>query len=689
MEHTLSVMDNGMLTETERKEVNQEIDRIIARHKNNRFEINRLVFESVTALTESNNYSEELASQGIAKRFWGGITGKNRQLQNNITNSLARAQYASQQTLQKLAEQNLMSFELITAVNNKLNSSVIEIEEEINRIYGTLVTFFRKTKSDIIQLESRVERLERNVNLLNWQNSIEYQMWDGVEYTELNSVEKVACLVRDFYDITKGKWNTSDLMLLKSAMSEIGLPPKELISYKSFIKEICRDNRVFCKLFGPENLAGIEQYPEYIALSAGVQKIKSLEGDESYILDNTVNILMKYNCPCDREEIKYELLSEYEKEQAQVNIDATVNLYDFIMELLYNLEQIKEIGHVKALTDKMKEAELLFGRYEIDKVYPILEELADYGYTRAKYLLALIYEIGHTGIARDIKKFKELLDECIEAGDPVATVRRVMSLELGFDASKKDLVINCIDELKRMAYSGDSFAAEEYARCCVNSPLLGIGENDYEEAVRMFEKAPHALGLYGLSHRYQYGQGVEKDLEKSMKLCAEAGITYRYPVALYRLGLYMEYDWLDDGKNLEGAFEMYKSAFDDLGYGGAANAIGNCYHNGIGTEKDDDKAYEYYKKGADLGFVSPTANVGYCYEFGRGVEQNFNEAIKYYKKAIELGENDGYSFWRLAKLYLEGKGVSVNRDEAKRLLEKAIELGQDRAKQTLQENFGN
>lgn len=687
MEHTLSVMDNHMLTETERKEVNQEIDKIIARHKNNRFEINRLVFESVTALTESNNYSEEFASQGIVKRFWGGITGKNRQLQNNITNSLARAQYASQQTLQKLAEQNLMSFELITAVNNKLNSSVIEIEEEINRIYGTLVTFFRKTKSDIIQLESRVERLERNVNLLNWQNSIEYQMWDGVEYTELNSVEKVACLVRDFYDITKGKWNTADLMLLKSAMSEIGLPPKELISYKSFIKEICRDNRVFCKLFGSENLVGIEQYPEYIALSAGVQKIKSLEGDESYILDNTVNILMKHNCPCDREEIKYELLSEYEKEQAQVNINATVNLYDFIMELLYNLEQIKEIGNVKALADKMKDAELLFGRYEIDKVYPILEELADYGYTRAKYLLALIYEIGHTGIAPDIKKFKELLDECIEAGDPVATVRRVIPLELDNDANKKDLVVNCIDELKRMAYSGDSFAAEEYGRCCLYFSWLGIGENDYEEAVRMFEKAPHALGLYSLSLRYQYGQGVEKDLEKAAMLCVDSG-TYRYPKALYRMGEFAEYGWLDGEKMLEVAFEAYEKSFD-LGYGKAANKIGNCYLNGIGTEKDDDKAYEYYKKGADLGFVSPTANVGYCYEFGRGVERNFNEAIKYYKKAIELGENDGYSFWRLAKLYLEGKGVSVNRDEAKRLLEKAIELGENRAKQTLQENFGN
>lgn len=687
MEHTLSVMSTRALTETEKKEVNQEIDRIITRHKNNRFEINRLVFESVTALTESSNYSEELASQGVMKRFWGGLTGKNRQLQNSISSSLARSQYASQQTLQKLAEQNLMSFELITAVNNKLNSSVVEIEQEINKIYGTLVTFFRKTKSDIIQLESRVERLERNVNLLNWQSSIEYQMWDGVEYTELSSIEKVVCLVRDFYDITNGKWNTSDLMLLKSAMSEIGLPPKELISYKSFIKEICSDNRVFCKLFGSESLPGIEQYPEYIALAAGIQKIKCLEDNESYVLENTVNILTKYGCTCDREEVKYELLSEYEKEQARVNIDATVNLYDFIMELLYNLEQIKEVGYVKTLSDKMKDAELLYGRYEIDKVYPMLQELADYGYTRAKYLLALIYETGHKEIAPDAKKFQELLDECIEAGDPVATVRRVMPLNLDADASKKDLVINCIDKLKEMANGGDSFAAEEYARCCINFSWLGIGENDYEEAVRMFEKAPHVLGIYGLSRRYQYGQGVEKDMEKACKLCLESGMIYRYPIALYRAGMWMEYGWLNDEKDLVLAFSTYKDAFD-LGYGEAADTVGRCYRDGIGVEKDDDKAYEYYKKGADLGLASPIANVGWCYEMGRGVEQNYGEAIKYYKKSIEL-KHKGYPHWRLAELYLEGKGVSVNRDEAKRLLEQAIEYGEDRAKQTLQENFGS
>ena len=102
MELTITNAEITSLEETEKNEIDKEIDRIINQHKNNRYEVNRLVFESVAALTQSENYSNELNSQGILKRFWGGITGKNRKLQQKIDNGLARAQYASQIKLKKL-----------------------------------------------------------------------------------------------------------------------------------------------------------------------------------------------------------------------------------------------------------------------------------------------------------------------------------------------------------------------------------------------------------------------------------------------------------------------------------------------------------------------------------------------------------------------------------------------------------
>ena len=106
--------------------------------------------------------------------------------------------------IQKLAEQNLMTFETVTLVNNKLNVMMIEVEEEINTIYGTLIRFFKQTRSDLIQMENRLDTLERNVNLLQWSRTIEYQMYNGLEYSDLTDIEKICCIVNDFYHIGKG-----------------------------------------------------------------------------------------------------------------------------------------------------------------------------------------------------------------------------------------------------------------------------------------------------------------------------------------------------------------------------------------------------------------------------------------------------------------------------------------------------
>ena len=138
MKYELKCVDDSILNADDRSDIDKQIESIIARHKGNRYQVNRLVFESVAALTASENLVQKKASQGFLKRFWNNLTGKNNRLQADIDRNLARAQYASQQTLQKLAEQNLMSFELITAVNNKLNASMLAVEQEINNVYGTM-----------------------------------------------------------------------------------------------------------------------------------------------------------------------------------------------------------------------------------------------------------------------------------------------------------------------------------------------------------------------------------------------------------------------------------------------------------------------------------------------------------------------------------------------------------------------
>ena len=65
-------------------------------------------------------------------------------MHHQIHKDLVKAQYASQKLIQMLSEQNLMTFDTITMVNNKLNSFIEETDDEINNIYSVLKSFSNK-----------------------------------------------------------------------------------------------------------------------------------------------------------------------------------------------------------------------------------------------------------------------------------------------------------------------------------------------------------------------------------------------------------------------------------------------------------------------------------------------------------------------------------------------------------------
>lgn len=82
----LAIVDgNEVFTIDEQTELEKQIDHVIAAHKNNRQEINRLVFECTSALTAADDASHELASKGFFSRLIGAITGSNKRLQDKIT----------------------------------------------------------------------------------------------------------------------------------------------------------------------------------------------------------------------------------------------------------------------------------------------------------------------------------------------------------------------------------------------------------------------------------------------------------------------------------------------------------------------------------------------------------------------------------------------------------------------------
>lgn len=118
-----------------------------------------------------------------------------------------------------------------------------------------------------------------------------------------------------------------------------------------------------------------------------------------------------------------------------------------------------------------------------------------------------------------------------------------------------------------------------------------------------------------------------------------------------------------DNKNLVKAFELYTIAAN-LGSTDGLHNMGLCYEKGYGTEKDPEKAFEYYLKAAETyEFADYYIYVGYCYEYGIGVEKDIDKAIEYYELSTKDGDGSGWS--DIGYIYEQGK--SVDRDYYKAL----------------------
>lgn len=657
----LTLVNAEVLTPEEKTELDTEIDRIIEEHKENRKEINRLVFESVAAMTEADEAGSRLESKGFLRRLIGGITGSNQKLQNKINRSRAAAQYASQQTLQKLAEQNLMSFDLITAVNNKLNASMQSVGEGFQFIFTGLEKFFKHSRNEMVRLEMRMDKVERNVNLLTWQNSIEYLDFNGEEYTEMDDVKKIVCLVRDFYDITKGEYSTADLLLLKAAMSSIGINPKSQVNYGQILESVAEDDALKNKLLGGKRIRPVSD-PGYLIAMSGLQKMDALQNEEKYTVDTVAGYVSKYDDTVTAEMISRDLTSNYLKNAAGVDVDTELDSFDMVLDLLYSLKQAEEehllvspkeeppaLPEEDSLQEKEKEtmekdpklqsAEELFLDYKLEEAHAVFTELAEAGNGRAMYFLGEYCDHGYVPEHEDEAKAIDWWEKGAESGDALAAVRYAESLPHS-SGKRKQLLNDFADKVLSQAEAGDPIAQNEAAQM------------------------------------YREGCGVEADTAKMKEWLAKSGDA-GFWLSQTQLG-----ECFSDEKNYEEAAAWYKQAALS-GYAAAQNYLGEYYYYGNGVEEDKEEAVEWFRKAAEQGYAAAQNSLGKCYYNGEGVEQDYKEAVKWYQKAVKQGYAAAQN--HLGECYYRGTGVEKDHKEAVKWYRKAAEQGYAEA----QDHLGN
>ena len=663
----LAIVDgNEVFTIDEQTELEKHIDDVIAAHKNNRREINRLVFECTSALTAADDASRELASKGFFRRFIGAITGSNKRLQDKINRNTRAAQYASQVTMQKLAEQNLMTVDLLTAVNNKLNASIDAVNEKFKEQFVILGKFILKTRGDMISLSLRMDKAEWNVKLLNWQASVEYLTLNGVEYSDLDDAGKIVCLARDFYDLTDGNWATSDLLLLKAAMGQIGMAPKKEINIFDTLKTIADTPVLQEKLLDHHGIRPISD-PSYLISMGTLEKLNALADKDRYMVDGVAANYKSHGITMGADEIRGDLAKGYMRQQANVNLNTHVGAYDFLLDLLYNLSESTAEGLLQCKDDKGLIP--LFLTDHTKKAYEQIRKAADEGNAIALYMMAAYFSQGygvqHINNQKAIAYFKK----SYEAGYPVAGYDVAASLPDG-SPEQKEILKNAKHNILELANEGDVFAQTNAAWGYENG--YGTAADDYE-AVKWYQKAAeqgYARAQCNLGDMYFYGTGVEQSYEKAVEWYLKAA-EQGYADAQYNLGDMYEYG-IGVERSYEKAVEWYRKAAEQ-GDARAQCDLGNMYFYGRGVEQSYEKAVEWYLKAAEQGDASAQNDLGEMYYNGTGVEQSYEKAAGWYLKAAEQGDNCAQ--YNLGCMYRDGTGVEQSYEKALEWYLKAAEQG--------------
>ena len=651
----LNIINSEAVTVEDKDFFNNQIDLIINQHKNNRQTINRLVFDSMALLTDADTASDTLAGKGFFKRLIGSFTGSNRKLETIISQNRSKAQYLAQQTLQKLAEQNLLSFDLIASVNNKLNFHVEQLNSEVENIYNGLNKFITMYKGHLVQIESRLDTLERNVNLLTWTTSIEYQTFEGTPYNELDELTKMICIVRDFYEITKGVWRTSDLLLLKTTISSLNLLPNDKINYIDTLISIHDNPIIRAKLLGSSEIGIKEDFSESLLAMDILRKLNLLESDEKYQID----LCKKYvSEEVDDLSLRNDLLKTYFMGTKGINGNQNINRYDFLLDLLYNLksaeDQLLLVDHSSANKytvyinqENQREAVRLYEdgkkaleEKDYDSAYKFFQQSTDLGSIDAIYELSECYYWGR--------------------GIDINYDKAVSLIRIGLDKGNN----NCLFLMGRAFSDGngvdkDIDKAKTYYRrvidVCSDKNVIGKAQGnlanilwdesplseDKSEIVLLYEESMNngsAISMQNLGNHYYDGYNIKSDYEKAYYYLRQAA-QHKRTVVYTRLGYMCQY-----GQGIEKNYEMAKYWYE-MGLNCSdhmcINNLAFMYDMGEGVEQNYTKAMELYKKAIDLGNEYAMCNLAAMYEDGRGVEVNIDYAIKYYKEAANMGFQRG------------------------------------------------
>ena len=212
------------------------------------------------------------------------------------------------------------------------------------------------------------------------------------------------------------------------------------------------------------------------------------------------------------------------------------------------------------------------------------------------------------------------------------------SQEEGYDSAKM------FEMVKKAALLGNTAAQERLWHCYRYG--AGTEENKSLAMKWLMESATHGNidAQCRMGHCYSLASGVKKDYQESIRwytMAAEQDSikAWRELAEIYgniRTGMY-------DRKK---AFQCWKKA-DELGDDSCSWQLAWRYERGVGTDIDEEKAFEYYQKAYEYFGKSDEktseyrlamAGLANMYRYGKGVEMDREKAYSLYEQLANEGD---------------------------------------------------
>ena len=617
MGNKINILDKN-IDKFDSDSINNEIDRVIKRFSDNKVFINRMVFDSIALLTEAETAEEKLTNKGPLKRLIGAISGSNRKLADQIRSNRGKALYLAQQMLQKIAEEQLLTLDVIANIDNRLNFHIKDLNTKINNINKNLRLFLSTYKEGLIAISKKIEKHDRDIALLTWLSTLGYQEFNGIKYKDLDELTKIVCIIKDFYALTQGNWSQSDLLMIRVALDNLNISFDLEFNYLDALLKIQSKselNNIF--ICNKEYNLSDDLSKSFIILNV-FEKLTALECQDKYLLD----ICKKINDNMLSDfELKRELIKSYVIYNYQIDIDNLITPYNFILDFLYNLNYFYAMN---CLNSEIDNNVMLGEERLVDKEEEIIT-LESKSYPLETYKMGL--EALNSGL--NDKAYK-LFSESVEAGG-----------------------IEAIYELAKCYYYG-----------------IGVKRN-YSMALKFCNHGvefKHYNCYYLLACIYENGYGVEVSINKAKeyyKLIIDLGDDISL-ISISQNNL-AEIFWaeLDENENREEIVKLYESSYNN-GYYKAMTNLGVKYHEGIGVYKDNVLAVHYLLLAAKYNDSFAQCLLGEIFKYGHhGITKNIDK--EFYWLKLSADNNCARAMYSLVLGYALYPHYGLKSKEGKRL----------------------